>query len=424
VPIGSGDGKETERAVRGTGWDQKRRSPLARPALAGPILAVLFWAVLVLIALFLAGCGDGRPREEAQLRIGLNLALSGDLAGYGLPALKAVELAAKEVNRSGGLAVNGRKHKIVLFVQDNQGRPDQSISAARQLIHNDQVAAMIGPSISGNAIPTARVAEQAGVVLLSPMSTNPATTQDKKYVFRAVFTDPFQGRVMAEFALQELKAGRAAVLFDAAGAYSQGIAAIFRRIFESGGGKVVAFETYTTDDRRSFSVQLSRIREARAQVLYLPNYELDVELQAGQARELGIQAVLLGSDAWDFQKYSSWPEFQGSYLTVAWSGRSNGGRALEFIQAYARVHRSPPPPVAALAYDCLGLVTAAAAFAGGVERKAIRDGLYLMEPYPGVTGAIDFIDSGDPLKTVEILKIENGEARLYIRVQPDGRIGE
>ena len=150
-----------------------------------------------------------------------------------------------------------------MVIEDNAGKADQSASAAQKLITQDNVIAIIGPNASRYAIPASEIAESSKVVLISPWSTNPKTTLDaqtdqpKKYVFRAAFIDPFQGRVVAKFALDNLGAKNAAVLYDVASDYNKGIAEFFKQTFEENGGTVVAFETYTTGDK-DFTAQLDQ----------------------------------------------------------------------------------------------------------------------------------------------------------------------
>jgi branched-chain amino acid transport system substrate-binding protein len=195
------------------------------------------------------------------------------------------------------LDVGRRKLKVMLLVEDDQDRAELAARAAQKLINQDKVAALVGPSLSRNAIPVADVAEGARIPMISPNSTNPATTAGKKYAFRVDFIDPFQGRVIARFARDELHAQTAAVLYDVASAYNKGIAEVFRQVFAEAGGQVVAFESYTTDARTNLAAQLGRVRASAPQLVFLPNYADEIPIQVEQARQAGIGATLLGSDA-------------------------------------------------------------------------------------------------------------------------------
>ncbi len=135
--------------------------------------------------------------------------------------------------------------------------------------------------------------------MISPWSTNPQTTKDRPYVFRACFLDPFQGPVAAKFATEEFQAKKAAVLYDIASDYPKGLAEYFKEAFEKihGAGSVVAFETFTTKDR-DFSAQLTNIIKSGADVLFTPQYYDEVPLIVKQAHQLGWKKPIMGSDSW------------------------------------------------------------------------------------------------------------------------------
>ena len=186
--------------------------------------AVLFLLIFAMTAA-LVGCGGGGG--AATIKVGGIGELTGDIPAVGASFKNAAEMAVKEINDAGGLEVGGKKYQIELFIEDNAGKADQSASAAQKLITQQNVVAIIGPNASRYAIPASEVAESSKVVLISPWSTNPKTTIDaktnapKRYVFRTCFIDPFQGRVVAKFALDNLKATRAAVLYDVASEYNK-----------------------------------------------------------------------------------------------------------------------------------------------------------------------------------------------------------
>jgi branched-chain amino acid transport system substrate-binding protein len=206
---------------------------------------LLFLSVVAVIAgLVLLGC---QKSDDSTIKVGLIAELTGDIPAVGASSRNAAEMAVKEINDAGGIDIGGKKFKVELFIEDSASKPDQAASAAQKLITQKNVIAIIGPNSSSNAIPASEIAESSKVVLVTPWSTNPKTTLDaktgapKKYVFRAAFIDPFQGRVLAKFAMANLKAKKAAVLYDVASDYNKGIAEFFKQTFEEQGGKIVAF---------------------------------------------------------------------------------------------------------------------------------------------------------------------------------------
>jgi branched-chain amino acid transport system substrate-binding protein len=368
----------------------------------------------------------GGKAEGPTIRVGVVAELTGDIPAVGASCKNAAEMAVKEVNDAGGLQVGGTMYKVDLFIEDNAGKADQSASAAQKLITQQNVVAIIGPNASRYAIPASEIAESSKVVLITPWSTNPKTTLDartgapKKYVFRSCFIDPFQGRVVAKFALDNLKAKKAAVLYDVASDYNKGIAEFFKKTFEQSGGQVVAFETYTTGDK-DFSAQLTKIKDSNPDVIFLPNYYTEVPLQIQQAHRLGITTPFLGSDSWgsgDLLKLGG-QDLEGYYFSTHYAADAATPIATKFIQAYKAKYGSTPDDVAALTYDAFGLLWTALKNAGKVDRQAVRDALAKVPLYEGVTGNMKFQEgSGDPIKSAVIVQIKNGQFVWFANANP------
>jgi len=375
--------------------------------------------LIALVAVSLIGCASPAPTPAAELRIGLITTLSGDLAeSYGSSTVDAAKLALQPINDAGGLEVNGQKQKVSLVIEDDQDRAEVATRSAQKLINQDRVVALVGPSLSRNAIPVADVAEGARIPMISPNSTNPATTAGKKYVFRVDFIDPFQGRVIARFARDELHAQSAAVLYDVASAYNKGIAEVFRQVFTDAGGQVVAFESYTSGEK-NFGQQMVRIKQSGAAVLFLPNYDNDVPTQAQQARTAGITATLLGSDAWGTLRPENLGELEGSYFSTDWSIDAPGERSQAFVKRFRDTYNRSPNNIAALAYDAVGLLLAGVRSQGKADPESIRAGLSGTVEYAGATGTIGYAGGGgDPVKSALVLRVKDGKMILDRQVDP------
>ena len=371
-----------------------------------------------LLTLGLVACALPPAAAPAEVHIGLITTLSGELAeSYGTPTVDAARLAIQPVNDGGGLDVGGRKQKVTLVIEDDQDRAEVAAAAAQKLINQEKVVALIGPSLSRNAIPVADVAENARIPMISPDSTNPATTAGKKYAFRAAFIDPFQGRVIARFARDDLHAQKAAVLYDIASAFNKGIAEVFKQAFTDGGGEVVAFESYTTGEK-AFGPQLARIKQSGASVLFLPNYDNDVPAQAQQARQAGISATLLGADSWSTIPPGDRVDLEGGFFSGSWSSGLTSEQAQAFIKAFRQPYNSEPNDVSALTYDAVGLLLEAIRNQNRADPEAIRAGLAGIKDYKGVTGDIGYAGSGDPVKSAVISQVKDGKFVLYKQVNP------
>ncbi|MBI4633506.1 MAG: ABC transporter substrate-binding protein [Deltaproteobacteria bacterium] len=379
--------------------------------------------VCMAMVLLLTGCSSD---DASSIRVGVIAELTGDMPAVGESCKKAAEMAVQQVNDAGGIEIAGKKYPLKLFIEDNAGKADQSASAAQKLITQEKVHAVIGPNATRYALPASEIAESSKVVLITPWSTSPKTTLDaktnapKKYVFRACFIDPFQGRVVAKFAMDTLKAKKAAVLYDVASEYNKGIAEIFRETFEKNGGAIVAFETYTTNDK-DFSGQLTKIKKAAPDMIFLPNYYSEVPLQIQQAKRLGIAVPFVGSDSWGSQELLKLcgKDCEGYYFSTHYAADAATPVATKFIEGFKAKYANLPDDVAALTYDSFGLLFQALKSCGTLDRGAIRDALAKIPLYEGVTGNMQFKDgSGDPTKSAVIVKIKDGKFVYFASAAP------
>lgn len=379
---------------------------------------------LLSVICMLIGCGDNKQQDT--IKVGLIVELTGDMPGVGASSKNAAQLAVNEQNSAGGISIGGKPYQIELVVEDNASKAEQSVAAVNKLITQDNVLAIVGPNASLGAIPAAEIAEYNKTLLITPWSTNPKTTLDtttgkpKDYVFRACYTDPFEGRVLARFVLEKLKAKKVAVLYDVASEAPKSQADLFRLTFEELGGKTVAFETYTTGDR-DFSAQLTKIKSANPDVIFLPAYYNDVGLIAQQAHRAGIKQPLVGSDAWsspELIKLSN-GTVEGDYFANHYASDIATPTAKKFIDAYTKQYGNIPDDVAALTYDSMGLLFEAIKKSPSLDRKVVRDSLATLANYPGVTGNIQFTaGSGDPVKSAVIMQIKGDKFVWVMNAEP------
>jgi branched-chain amino acid transport system substrate-binding protein len=387
-------------------------------------LTVLLIAITLFIsAFFLISCSKTDPNT---IRIGVIAELTGDVPAVGASCKNAAEMAVAEINKDGGIQLGDKKYKVDLIIEDNAGKADQAASSAQKLITQQNVVAIVGPNVSRYALPAAEIAESSKVVLITPWSTAPKVSLDsktgapKKYVFRSCFIDPFQGRVLAKFTLDNLKLKKAAVLYDVASEYNKGIAEIFKEVYEQNGGKVVAFETYTTNDK-DFSSQLTKIKKAAPQIIFLPNYYSEVPLQIQQAKRLGINVPFIGSDSWGSEELVKLcgKDCNDYYFSTHYAADAALPATKKFIEDYKAKYGSTPDDVAALTYDSFGLLWQALKTAGKNDRQALRDALAKIPQYDGVTGSMQFKEgSGDPIKSAVILKIVDGKFVWFANAKP------
>lgn len=379
------------------------------------------WALLAAATLALAALGCHRraapPREE--LRIGMLAPISGPVRFTGHLLLRA---RVAELNAAGGLALNGRRVLVRLFVEDSGHSVEQAMSAMGRLVEQNRVAAVIGPDYSREAIPVGAALEALGVPMLTPSATNPEVTRGRRYAFRVCQMDTTQAAVLARYAMEDMGARRVAVLYDEADAYSRGLAEAFRRSLAARPGMAVRMEPYDSGTE-DFSGRLARIEGFGAQALFLPNFPADLTRQLQQARAAGFSGRLLGGDSWDTDAgFHALPEAQGAVYSTDFFPGAVEPRLLADVQALARRSGAELNKDTALCHDALELILAAAQRAGATDPASLRAGLAGMTGFEGLTGSISFAHGGDPDREAFLVRIEGGRPALRARMPlPEGR---
>lgn len=370
-----------------------------------------------LIALLLLGC-DRSPQTAAEIRIGLIAPFNGKAEETtGKPTVNGAELAIAELNKMGGLKIDGEEQKIVLIIKDNRDNPDEAVAVATQLINQEKVVAIVGVPRSRSAIPVANITERSGIPFISTTSTHPDTTANKKYAFRLAYTNAIEAQVIASFARKKLGIKKAAVLYDIASDYNRDLAENFEKKFEALEGEIVASETYTTD-QQTFKKQLEKIRESKAELVFLPNYAEEVVKQAREIQSMGLELKLIGGDSWGAIGEENYSYLEGGFFTEIWTADIPNSATKDFVELYTRVYGEKPNGNAALIYDAVNLIVEAIKNKNKADPESIRNGLAEMKNYQGVSGNISYQDSGDPVKGVILLKIENGRLVFYEQVEP------
>ena len=376
-----------------------------------------FFLVLVLAVLL------ATPALAADtIKIGFNLPLTGDIPEVGEGSKNAAEMYLADINGAGGLEVGGKKYKLQFVYMDNESKAESAVNAALKLIEQEQVVAIIGPNSSKQAVPAGGTCNDNRVPMISPWSTNPDTTKDRPWVFRAAFLDPFQGPVAADFAAKTFGAKTSAVLFDVENDYSKGLAEIFKSAWEAKKlGPVVAFESHGTKDQ-DFSAQLTKIIASKPDFIFVPDNYNQVALIVQQARDLGYKGPFMGSDSWgtpDLIKLCG-EDCYGQYFSTHYAAAGAQGATKVFIDRYMAKYGAEPADYAALTWDSIGLLVEGIKNAGKVEsdvrkeRAAIRDGLAAIKSFDGITGSSKFDAQGDPIKCAVVVKIGN-EGKFYFQ---------
>lgn len=383
-------------------------------------------AMLLIASLLVTACGS-KPAEapaaapagggEGPIKIGGIYPLTGAIATFGQSSKKAIDMAFEEVNTNGGLL--GRK--VELAMEDNKSAQADSATAAQKLIQQDKVVAILGAVASSNSLAAAPIAQEAKVPMVSSSSTNPAVTEVGDYIFRAAFIDPFQGQVMANFATNDLKAVKAAIMTDANSDYSIGLANVFKDVFTKNGGSIVSEVSFVSGDT-DFNAILTTVKNAQPDVVFVPSYYDTVGLILNQAKNnVGFpeNVTFLGADGWDSPTLFelAGDAANGHYFSNHYSPDVDSPEAKKFIEAFKAKYNETPDALAALAYDTAYMVFEAIEAAGSADSTAIRDALVKID-LKGVTGAIKLNEKRDPVKSAVVIKIEDQQQKYFTTVNP------
>jgi len=347
-------------------------------------------------------CCCGNSSSANKIKIGGIFPLSGDVAVYGVEARNGINLAIDEINAAGG--VNGKQ--IVLISEDDEGDPAKSVNAYKKLTTRNKCKLIIGSLTSKCTIALTSLAQSQGVVQLAPAATAVPVTDAGNYIFRACYTDPFQGKVGGKFAVETLGAKKAAILFDAGNDYSVGLTDNFVEAYAANGGTIVAKESYMTKDK-DFNAQITKIQAANPDVIYLPDYYGTVALIAKQLRAQGLNQPIVGADGWDGLTTNAGDEVLNGYYSNHYAADSDSPAVQKFVANFKAKYNKEPNSFAALGYDCAYLMKDAIAKAGTDEPAAVRDAL---EATNGdyVTGHLTFDEKHNPVKSAVMVQIVKG----------------
>jgi branched-chain amino acid transport system substrate-binding protein len=378
---------------------------------------VAFGLAAGLLGFFLLSCG-GAPRDSASgdILVGHYGSMTGSEATFGQSTDHGVRLATDEFNAAGGL--KGRK--IAIKTYDDQGKTQETGTAVTRLITDDHVTALLGEVASSLSIAGGRVAQQFGIPMISPSSTNPAVTEIGDMIFRVCFLDSFQGWVAAKFSTDTLKAKKAAIFYDQAQAYSKGLAQFYRAAFEKMGGVITTEQAYTGGDQ-DFSAQLTTIRQTNPDVIFVPGYYTDAGNIAIQVRKLGITVPLLGGDGWDSDQLAGigGTSVEGSYYVNHYTPQDPSPKVQQFVANYRKQFKATPDGLAALGYDAARLLFDAMGRAPSLSGKDLAAAIAATKGFDGVTGTISIDKDRNARKSAVVIQIKNGERAQVASIQPE-----
>jgi branched-chain amino acid transport system substrate-binding protein len=382
-----------------------------------------FSAMALLAAVIATGCNQGGSSGASGssggssdvIKVGEFASLTGKEATFGQMSHHGTELAINELNAKGG--VLGKKFELI--TEDNQSKPGESKTIAIKLVSRDNVIAILGEVASGRSLEVAPICQANKIPQISPSSTNPKVTEMGDYIFRVCFIDPFQGTVMAKFAKDTLKTRNVAILTDVASPYSVGLATYFKETFTKDGGHIAIEQKYSGGDK-DFKAQLTAIRAANPEAVFIPGYYTDVGLIARQARDLGLTVPLFGGDGWESAKLAEigGPAIEGAYFSTHFSPEEQDPMKQDFVAKFTKAYNEAPDAMAALGYDSAMLLADAIKRCGSTDGTKVRDALAVTKDFAGITGSITIDKDRNATKPAVILQVKDGKFKFVESIKP------
>ncbi|MFN7824938.1 MAG: ABC transporter substrate-binding protein [Pseudobdellovibrionaceae bacterium] len=372
----------------------------------------LLSASLVLSFALTSGC---TKKNSNEIVVGHFGSMTGADATFGQSTDEGIRLAIDEVNAAGG--VNGKKIKLITM--DTQGKSEEAASVVTRLIEQEKVVAVLGEVASTRSLAAAPIAQAKKIPMITPSSTNPKVTEVGDYIFRVCFIDPFQGTVMAKFAVENLKAKKVAILREVSSDYSMGLSDFFIAKFKELGGEIVADASYQNQDK-DFKAQLTQIKSKNPEAIFVPGYYTQVGLIARQARELGIKAPLMGGDGWDSSKLFEigGEAVNGGYFSNHYSTDSTDPAAIEFMAKFKAKYNKSPDGLSAAGYDAAQVLVAAMKTLPEVTPSALREAIAKTTNFPGATGNITINEQRNATKSAVVVQVQGPTNKFMTSIAP------
>ncbi|MCF7925018.1 MAG: ABC transporter substrate-binding protein [Candidatus Izimaplasma sp.] len=367
---------------------------------------LLLMVSVLLLTVTLSACGS----NDNTVRLGVIGPLTGEYSLYGVAVENGAKLAAKEINAAGGIL----DKDVEVIAYDSKGDSTEGVNAYNRLRDQDEIHALIGGTFSGVTLAIKDLAVQDNIPVLTPTATNPDVTLDAANVFRACYTDSYQGSTAAVFAADELDVTNAAVMYNRDDPYSEGLADAFMAEFDARSLDYTAFEFGAQDD--DYSALLTNIQSGGYDAVFLPAYVAEVGAVLTQADAQGLDVPFIGGDGWDGIEADYASVADGFYFVNHYAKTDEAAVVQDFVANYTEEYGEAPNALAALAYDAVYAMAEAMENAGSLDPDDITAALSALEFTNAVTGSIKFDANGDPIKSITIIQVVDGLHEVYAKV--------
>lgn len=383
-------------------------------------LKSLLIVLIVIMLMLMPACTTQDVGQDVstieEIKIGVIGTMSGDQAMSGKAMTDAIELLNNEIGDNGGFILNGKEVELKFIIEDTEGKPEIAVNAVQKLIERDGVLAIIGSNNSSEVLASGEISQTAKIPQITHTGTNMKISDIGDYVFRMCYTDPYQGKLAAKLASSELNAKSVAILWNVADAYSEGVREAFISDCEKNGLNIVADESFSGLESKDYSAQLTIIKNASPDILFLPNDVNTIPLQMQQARAMGITSTFLGCDAWD---YAQVPELtggeiiDGAYYITGFS--SDAETSKEFATKFEDLAGYRASFGSAMCYEAAQVVINALQNAKTLDGTGIRDAMRDTDlELP--TGHVKFDENRNAVRSAVVMKYNKEIPEYYSSV--------
>ena len=361
------------------------------------------------MALSLLTAGLAYGAEPIKIGAVMRLSVGAD---DGIPCRRGVEMAVAEVNKAGG--INGQP--VQLIVEDEKDSPAAAVNAVQKLINVDKVVAILGPMTSGDTMASGKIADDAKVIMISPSATTPKLSGYGANICRGCSRIDKQAQVLTDWVVKNWQPKTVAIFFSNE-PYGKGCADLFTQFFEKQGIKVVATESFMRGSR-DFKAQLTKIKAANPDILFIPGYTPETAPAAAQARQLGMQQKILGvyGDMNPAYIKLAGPAAEGHVIGGEYDENYDTPKNKAFVKNYNELVKKNNDPYnimfAALSYDATSMILDAIK-KNGPTSDGIRKYVDTVQDFDGVTGKLSFNKDHDVQRA--------GTAGIYVLEVKDGK---
>lgn len=376
-----------------------------------------YLVITALMLVLLAACGadsgsgsadsKGSSDGPVSAKIGVISYLTGPGAAYGEAITNGFNLALEEVNEKGDV-------NIELVVEDSAGKQEQALTVSQKLMSDDEIVAILGPTLSTEMNVVAPEADLNGIPILGTSTTAAGIPQIGDYVFRNSIPESLAIPAALEKAVDAYDVKKVAILYGNDDLFTQSGFDTMKQVAEDMDLEIVTIETFQKG-QSDYNAQLTKIKDLQPDLILASALYNEGAVIMGQARKMGIDTPFLGGNGFNSPQVIEIAGESADGLIVAtpWFAEKEDPKVQEFVKKYEAKYGMAPDQFAAQAYDALYIYAEALKNAGEADRDAFRDSLAEIKGLEGILGEFSFDEEGDVIMDPTVLIIENGKFVVF-----------